>query len=51
MNKPYTDAKVGNWIRQGLENLLPVLAATYTAGFIFGQLVHRLNDKLAQVVK
>ena len=47
----YTDSYVGGLLRQSIDKVVPALVATYTAGFIFGQFVHGLNDKLAQAVK
>ena len=47
----YTDPYVGDLLRQAVHKVVPALAATYTAGFIFGQFVHSLNSKLAQAVK
>ena len=47
----YTDSYVGGILRQAVDKVVPVLVATYTAGFIFGQLVHRLNDRLASLTR
>jgi predicted branched-subunit amino acid permease len=47
----YTDSYVGALFRQAADKVVPAVVATYTAGFIFGQFVHSLNSKLAQVVK
>jgi len=47
----YTDPYVGGLLRQAVDKVVPALVATYTAGFIFGQFVHSLNNKLAQAVK
>lgn len=47
MLSKYTDEYVGSLLREAVEVALPALVATYTAGYITGQLVHRLNDRLA----
>lgn len=47
--KQYTDEYTGSLLREAVDYVLPALVATYTVGYIFGQLVHRLNDRLAAV--
>ena len=41
----YTDGYVGCLIIEVVAHIVPALVATYTAGYVFGQLVHRLNDR------
>ena len=45
MLSKYTDDYVGSLLREAVETVLPALVATYTAGYVTGQLVHRINDR------
>ena len=49
MNKPYTDAEVGCYLYGVAQKLSPIIVAVYTAGYVTGQLVHKLNDHLAKL--
>jgi len=45
MLSKYTDEYVGSLFREAVDAVLPAIVATYTAGYVTGQLVHRLNDR------
>lgn len=49
MLSKYTDEYVGSLFREAVEVVLPALVATYTAGYITGQLVHRLNAQVTSL--
>ena len=41
----------GPALHQGARNVAAVLAAVYTAGFIFGAWIHHLNDIIATMLR
>ena len=47
----YTDQYVGSLARKAVDYVVPAIAATYTAGYIFGQLIHGLNNKLVEATR
>lgn len=47
----YTNEHVGSLVREAVDHIAPAIAATYTAGFLLGQFVHSLNDRLIQATR
>ena len=51
MLSKYTNEYVGSLVRKGVDLIAPAIAATYTAGFVLGQFVHGLNNKLLELTR
>lgn len=44
-------AEIGARLRAFALRLAPAVAATYTAGYVTGQFLHSLNDKLVEFTR
>ena len=50
MTKPYTDEKVGLFLKEAAASIAPFIVFTYAAGYITGRSIHKLNDYLLSLL-